>query len=136
MAKASGSFSVKITPQAPEDGVGDPAIARMALHKQFEGELQGQARGQMLAIRGAVDGSAAYVALDRFEGELHGRHGGFSLHHRGLMDRGQPSLEVRIVPDSGSGELEGISGTLAIRIEDKQHFYDLEYQLADRPGNA
>jgi hypothetical protein len=132
MAIATGSFSVKIAPQAPEDGVGDPGIARMGLHKQFEGELQAEARGQMLAIRGAVEGSAAYVALDRVEGVLHGRRGGFSLHHRGVMDRGQPSLEVRIVPDSGSGELAGISGSLAIRIEGKQHFYDLEYELPGR----
>jgi hypothetical protein len=129
MAKASGSFAVTITPQPAEDGIGDPGIGRMALYKRFEGALQGEARGQMLAMRTAVDGSAVYVALDRVEGELDGRRGGFSLHHRGVMERGSPSLEVSIVPDSGSGELQGISGTLAIRIEGKEHYYDLEYEL-------
>lgn len=129
MDKASGSFSVKITPQPAEDGVGDASIGRMALYKRFEGGLRGEAWGQMLALRTAVEGSAAYVAMDRVEGELHGRSGGFSLHHLGVMDRGQAALDVRIVPDSGSGELAGISGRLAIRVEGKEHFYELEYQL-------
>jgi hypothetical protein len=129
MARASGSFAVTISPQPAQDGVGDPGIGRMGLHKRFEGGLQAEAHGQMLATRGAVDGSAAYVAMDRVEGELQGRRGGFSLCHCGLMDRGQPSLEVRIVPDSGTGELQGIHGTLAIRIEGKEHFYDLDYEI-------
>jgi hypothetical protein len=110
MPIASGSFTVKITPQPAEDGVGDPGIGRMGLHKQFEGGLQGEARGQMLAMRTPVDGSAVYVALDRFEGSLDGKHGGVSLHHRGVMDAGVAVLEVWVAPDSGSGELSGLRG--------------------------
>jgi hypothetical protein len=131
MPVATGSFSVSITPQAPEPGVGDDSIARMALLKRFEGGLVGEARGQMLATRTAVDGSAAYVALDRFEGELDGRRGGFSLHHRGVMARGAPLLEVEVVPDSGSGELVGLEGRLAIRIEGKAHYYEFDYRLPE-----
>jgi len=130
MARASGSFTVKISPQPAEDDVGDPAIGRMALHKHYAGALQAEARGQMLAIRTAIDGSAAYVAMEQVEGELQGRRGGFSLHHCGVMDRGQRALDVRIVPDSGSGELAGISGKLDIRIEGKDHHYDLEYEFS------
>ena len=115
-----------------EEGVGDPLIGRMALYKRFEGGLDAEARGQMLAVRGGVDGSAAYVALDRVEGELDGRRGSFCLHHRGVMARGEPDLEVFVVPDSGTGELEGLSGRLGIRIEGKAHFYDFDYQLPGR----
>jgi hypothetical protein len=129
MPSASGTFTVTVTPQAPEAGVGDPAIARMGLHKRFEGGLRGQAWGQMLAVRTAVEGSAAYVALDRVEGELDGRHGSFCLHHRGLMRRGEPTLEVHVVPDSGTGDLQGLSGRLGIRVEGKAHFYDFDYEL-------
>jgi hypothetical protein len=93
-----GSFTVKITPQAAEAGVGDPSIGRMGLHKRFEGGLRGEAHGQMLAMRTPVDGSAVYVALDRFEGELDGRRGGFALHHRGVMDAGVAALEVWVAP--------------------------------------
>ena len=129
MPIASGSFSVKITPQPAQADVGDPGIGRMGLHKVFEGGLAGEARGQMLAMRTPVDGSAVYVALDRFEGKLDGRRGGFSLHHRGVMDAGVAALEVWVAPDSGSGELTGLRGRLDIRVEGKEHFYQLDYSL-------
>jgi hypothetical protein len=127
--RASGSFSVTVTPQAAEDGVGDPAIGRMALLKTFEGALAGVARGQMLAIRTDTPGSAGYVALDCFDGRLDGRAGGFSLQHSGTMDRGAPGLAIHVVPDSGTRELAGLRGTLGIRIEGGAHFYDFEYSL-------
>lgn len=131
--RTSGAFRVTVTPLPAEPGVGDASIGRMSLHKIFEGDLEGEAHGQMLAAMTVVPGSAAYVALDRFEGLLDGRRGGFSLQHRGVMDRGTPDLSVSIVPDSGTGELEGISGSLGIRISEGAHFYDLEYRLPD-PG--
>jgi hypothetical protein len=127
--KANGSFSVTITPMAADEGVGDPGIGRMALHKQFMGDLQAIARGQMLATRTPVDGSAAYVALDRVSGSLHGRNGDFSLQHRGVMNRGTPDLSISIVPDSGTDELLGIAGTMTIDIVGGKHFYALEYSL-------
>jgi hypothetical protein len=129
MARVSGSFSVTVTPQPAEDGVGDPAIGRMALAKTFEGPLQGTARGQMLAMRTDTPGSAGYVALDRFEGHLDGRAGGFSLQHSGSMDRGAPSLAIHVIPDSGTGALAGLRGTLGIRIEGGAHYYDFDYSL-------
>ena len=46
------------------------------------------------------------------------------------MDRGTPSLSVSIVPDSGPGELDGLSGTMHIDVADGQHFYTLEFELA------
>jgi hypothetical protein len=130
-SKASGSFAVTVTPQPAEDAVGDPSIGRMALFKQFQGDLVGSAHGQMLATRTPVPGSAAYVALDRVSGSLHGRQGSFSLQHSGTMNRGQAELRVEIVPDSGTEALTGIRGSLGIRIVDGQHFYDLDYSLPD-----
>lgn len=134
--RVSGKFSVTVTPQAVEDGVGDPAIGRMALCKTFEGDLVGIARGQMLAVRTDTPGSAGYVALDRFEGRLDGRSGGFSLQHSGSMDRGAPALSIHVIPDSGTGELAGLRGTLGIRIEGGVHFYDLEYTLVGAASAA
>lgn len=131
MPTATGSFSVTITPQAAQEGVGDASVGRMGLHKLFEGGLRGEARGQMLAMRTPVEGSAVYVALDRFEGELDGRKGGFALYHRGVMDAGVPTLEVLVAPDSGTGELSGLRGRLEIRVERKQHFYQFDYSLPE-----
>lgn len=124
MNKAEGTFEVNLTPAQDETDVG-----RMSLDKTYAGPLSGVAKGQMLSLRTETAGSAAYVALEHFEGELEGKKGGFSLVHKGLMDKGATSLEVNIVPDSGAGELVGISGTLDIVIEDGKHFYVLEYQI-------
>nr|WP_114240993.1 DUF3224 domain-containing protein [Dyella sp. C9] len=127
--QARGSFEVKVTPQPPQDGVGDPAVGRMAIEKHFHGDLQGVGKGQMLAVGTAVEGSAAYVALERVSGSVHGRHGSFALQHSGTMHRGAPQLSVTIVPDSGTEQLTGIAGRLEIIIANGEHAYVLEYSL-------
>ena len=84
----------------------------------------------MLTASGSVAGSAAYVAIERITGTLHGRAGSFAVHHVGILTRGAPQLTITVVPDSGTGELIGIAGTIAIRIVEGTHFYDLDYTLA------
>ena len=126
---ARGTFDVKMIPQPAEDGVGDASIGRMALDKQYHGDLEATGLGLMLAIRTAVEGSAGYVALERVSGTLHGRGGAFALQHSGTMTRGAPQLIIVVVPDSGSDELHGLAGTLTITIKDGRHFYDFEYAL-------
>ena len=126
---ARGTFEVKMTPQPAQDGIGDPGIGRLALDKQFHGDLEATGKGQMLAAGTEVSGSAGYVALERVSGTLHGRSGTFALQHSGTLARGTPQLSIAVVPDSGSGELLGLAGTLAITMTDGQHFYDFEYRL-------
>jgi hypothetical protein len=46
-----------------------------------------------------------------------------------MMNRGAPSLVITIVPDSGTEQLEGIRGTMVIKIEGGKHAYDLDYTL-------
>jgi hypothetical protein len=83
----------------------------------------------MLATRTDSPGSAGYVAMERVVGTLGGKRGTFALQHSGTMNRGVSTLEVTVVPDSGTDELVGLSGKLAIRIEGGQHFYDFSYAL-------
>lgn len=130
---AKGSFDVKVTPQPAEDGIGDPSIGRLGLFKQLHGDLEGSARGQMLAIRTAVEGSASYVAMDFVDATLAGRKGTFALQHVGTMGHGKTRLDITVVPDSGTGELVGIDGTFAITIENGAHFYDFAYTLPATP---
>ena len=128
MQHATGTFDVSITPAAADsaDGV---TLGRMTVAKTFAGPLTAISKGDMLTGAGGVAGSAAYVLIERVTGSLAGKTGSFALAHLGVMDRGKPELRVTIVPDSGSGELTGISGTLIIRIESGKHFYDLDYRL-------
>lgn len=102
----------------------------MSIDKQFHGDLEATSKGQMLASSGAdVKGSAGYVAIEQVVGTLHGRSGTFALQHSGTMTRGTPQLSVTVIPDSGTGELVGLSGRMTINIVDKKHFYELEYTL-------
>ncbi|HEU0297950.1 MAG TPA: DUF3224 domain-containing protein [Longimicrobium sp.] len=122
--RASGTFEVKLTPL---DSEGVPA--RMSIDKQFHGDIQGASKGQMLAAMTGVEGSAGYVAMELVTGTLAGRSGTFVLQHSGTMNRGAPSLTITVVPDSGTGELAGLEGTMTIEIVNGQHSYELEYTL-------
>jgi hypothetical protein len=127
--QASGTFEVKLAPQPAAPGIEAANLGRLTIDKRFQGDLEGSSLGEMLSAGGAVAGSAGYVAIERVTGTLHGREGSFVLMHYGLMDRGTPSLRVSVVPDSGTGELTGIRGELAIRIEQGRHEYAFEYEL-------
>jgi hypothetical protein len=124
---AKGSFDVKITPQ-PSPGE-DPGLGKLVVEKTFRGDLEGSGRGDMLTAGTAVKTSAGYVVIERVTGTLAGKSGSFILQHSGIMNRGAPQLSITIVPDSGTGELAGIAGSLAIEIVDGEHLYDLEYTL-------
>ena len=105
----------------------------MSLDKQFRGDLDATSKGEMLAANTEVKGSAGYVAMERVTGKLHGRSGTFVLQHSGTMNRGSPQLSVTVVPDSGTDQLEGLEGKMAIKIEGGKHFYDFEYALSETP---
>jgi hypothetical protein len=127
---ASGTFEVKLNPQLDE-GVGDPTVSRMSIDKQFNGDLEGTSKGQMLAAGTDVTGSAGYVAMERVTGKLGGRNGTFALQHSGTMTRGAPQLTITVVPDSGTDQLVGLWGKMKINIVEGKHFYQFEYTLAE-----
>ena len=127
---ASGTFEVVMTPQPADQGA---VVGRFLLDKQFHGDLEGTSKGEMLAISTAVPGSAGYVAMEQVTGTLNGRTGTFALQHTGTMARGTPELSVTVVPDSGTGELAGLTGKLDIKITDGKHFYEFDYTLAEVP---
>ena len=129
---ARGTFVVKMTPQAPDDK-GAVAVGRFSLEKQFQGDLEGTSKGEMLAITSAVPGSAGYVAMEQVTGTLNGRAGSFALQHTGTLTRGAPELSVTVVPDSGTGELAGLIGKLNIKIADEKHFYEFDYAIVPAP---
>lgn len=128
---ASGAFEVQLSPQTRDEQVGDPTIGRMAIDKQFHGDLEAVSRGEMLAVHTETEGSAGYVAMERVAGTLDGRSGTFALQHSGTMTRGVPQLLITVVPDSGTGQLAGLAGQMKINIVEGKHSYEFEYTLAD-----
>lgn len=127
---ATGPFDVKTIPI--DDKSPDPLLGRFSLDKQYHGDLDGTGMGQMLTAGTTVKGSGAYVAIEKFSGTLKGRTGAFVLQHTGSMSGGNFQLNIAIVPDSGTGQLAGISGKMTIAIAPGgKHSYDLEYTLSN-----
>ena len=129
--QATGTFVVKLTPQPQAEGVGDPSIGRMSIDKQFRGDLDAASKGEMLAAGTAVKGSAGYVAIERVTGSLRGRDGGFIIQHSGTMTRGAPQLRITVVPDSGTGGLAGLAGSMTVDVVGGTHSYVFDYTLDD-----
>lgn len=136
MHHATGTFEVKVTPEAQGDApAGGMPTSRMGIAKTFSGGVTGTAIGTMLAAGTPAPGHAAgYVAIDQFTGTVDGHQGGFLLLHRGVMTKaGGGDLAIVIAEDSGTGALAGITGTFSIEIKDGKHFYDLAYLLPAKP---
>ena len=129
--KISGKFEVQLTPQEfGTEGVDGVKLGRMSIDKTFHGDLDASSKGEMLSAFTSVQGSAGYVAIEQVVGTLSGKKGSFVLQHFGVMNAGENSLVLEVVPDSGSGELAGLSGKMDIRIEGGQHYYDFECQYS------
>jgi hypothetical protein len=131
----TGPFDVKITPQKPDTQIARAAnLARLTIDKRYHGDLEAIAKGEMLAAQTEVKGSAGYVALERVSGKLKGRSGSFVLQHNGTMNRGTAELAVTVVPDSGAGELRGLSGKMKIVIApDGAHSYEFDFKFEPQP---
>jgi hypothetical protein len=83
----------------------------------------------MLGVETGVEGSGGYVALELATGTLNGKRGSFILQHNGTMRKGVPTMEVSVVPDSGTDKLTSIAGRMTIIIEGGKHSYVLEYTV-------
>ena len=131
MAQVKGEFDVKRTPEGGFDLGGGAVAGHFRFDKQFHGALDATGIVHMLAVGTQVDGSAAYVAVERIDGTLHGLRGAFLTQHSGTLDRGAPALSVTVVPDSATDELEGLRGRIQIDIVEGKHFYTFDYEIAE-----
>jgi flagellar basal body rod protein FlgG len=131
---ASGTFEVKVTPLPKDEKVAGLTVGRYSVEKQIKGDLQGTSKGEMMAPDSAVEGSGGYVAVEQVTGTLAGRSGTFTLLHQGTMRKGAGfDLSIKVVPDSGTGQLAGLAGTMKIIIEGGKHSYEFDYSLPAVP---
>ena len=129
-----GPFDVKVAPVADQPYPEGTRLGRYSIDKKYHGELDAVGTGEMLTAGTPVQGSAVYVAIERVEGTLAGRRGTFVLQHTGRMSGAGTELEIVVAPDSGTGELTGLTGRLQIEFGPKgEHSYDFEYRLEPRP---
>lgn len=129
--RATGTFAVKLNPQ--DEGPESP-VGRMSIDKQFQGDLVGTSKGQMImASSESVKGSAGYVAIEKITATLNERRGTFYLQHTGTMNRGVGDLSITVIPDTGTDQLVGLRGKMNIIIADGKHSYEFDYELPDEP---
>jgi Protein of unknown function (DUF3224) len=127
---ATGPFIVKLEPQ--EMPAEHPLLGRLTINKEFQGDLTATSIGQMLSARTAIADSAGYVAIEQVAGTLHGREGTFVLQHSSSMIRGQAQQSVTVVADSGTGALEGMTGSMVINNVAGVHSYVFDYELPEK----
>lgn len=125
---AHGTFTVKMAPMASAPAEG---LSAFTMEKQFEGDLVGTSHGEMISAGDYKLGAAGYVAIEHVTGTLDGKSGSFALAQIATMNAGSQSLQVVVVPGSGTGQLTGITGTFTIRMENGKHSYELDYSLPD-----
>ena len=129
--QAKGEFEVTRIPQEELDIGAGTTVGHSRFDKRFHGPLEATSVVHMLAVMSPVQGSGAYVAMEHVIGTLDGRSGSFFAQHNGIMDRGKPSLDVTVVPDSATDGLTGLRGRIGIDIVDGKHFYTFDYTLGE-----
>ncbi len=123
---AKGPFDVKLAPLESYN----KDLGRMSIDKQFHGDLEATSKGEMLSFLDREKQSGGYIAIERVSGKLGGRSGSFVFQHSSTMTRGKPAQSIIVVPDSGTGELAGLSGSMVVNIaEGGAHSYDFEYSF-------
>lgn len=125
---AHGTFTVNVKPLTPPPAEG---LARFSIDKQIHGDLEATTKGEMFSGGDPKLGAAGYVAIEVVTGTLAGKHGSFALQHSATMDKSGLKMSVIVVPGSGTGEFQGITGTFAIHIENGQHSYEFDYALPE-----
>lgn len=129
MKNIRGKFEIKSTPTTADENIKKMGGVAMTFDKVFSGALAAISKVSMFGIMNRDLGSGGYIAFELLEGAIEGKNGTFVLQHSCLMNRGKEEQHIQVMPDTGTGELKGISGKMKIEIIEGQHFYNFEYSL-------
>ena len=132
MPTAIGAFSV--SDFTPTDFPSDVETALPTGHahmvKTFTGAVEGRSLTQFSFAFSPETGAGTYVAMESFAGSVDGRRGTFNFAHSATTTGVDRTDEFfLIVPNSGTGELTGITGGGAVVIDDDGERMVFEYSL-------
>jgi hypothetical protein len=103
-------------------------LSRVHITRTFTGDLEGAATAEIMIAKSEAGGG--YVGHDRITGTMQGRSGSFVFQHTGLMGQAGITNTGTIVPGTGTGELEGITGEgTMLADEEGNHTFTLSYEL-------
>lgn len=92
--------------------------------KTFTAGVTGSSEGLFISS-GEIEGQRSYIATERITGTLeNGRRGSFVVQHGGL-ESDPDTWFGHIVPGTGTGDLEGISGKAPIRHDQQGAYFEL-----------
>jgi uncharacterized protein DUF3224 len=125
---ASAPFTNDRYDEEPYGGAGGIQLERVHISRTFTGDLEGSSTAEILIARS--EGGGGYTGHDLVTGSLGGKTGSFVIQHGGIMGPRGISNSGTIVPGSGTGELEGISGEGTLLADDEgNHTLTLDYEL-------
>jgi len=134
--RAKGTYTVKKWEEKTYEQISpEMKMTKASVEYGFSGELEGKATVEYLMFYSYVDptdqhkATASYVGLIRFDGTVAGRAGSFVLEDNGTFQSGAANSTLRIANDSGTGALQGITGTGIYRADREGCRFELEYNL-------
>jgi Protein of unknown function (DUF3224) len=127
---ASAPFTNDRYDEEPYGEAEGTELSRVHISRTFRGDLEGESTAELMIAKS--EGGGGYIGHDRITGALGGRSGAFVFQHGGIMGPEGVSNTGTIVPGTGTGELEGISGDgTMLADEDGNHTLTLSYELPD-----
>ena len=125
---ASAPFTNDRYDEEPYGEADGAEVSRVHISRTFTGDLEGSSAAELLIAKS--DGGGGYVGHDRITGTLQGKTGGFVFQHTGLMGPEGVTNTGTIVPGTGTGELEGITGDgTMLGDEEGNHTLTLVYEV-------
>jgi hypothetical protein len=125
---ASAPFTNDRYDEEPYGEADGAELSRVHISRTFTGDLEGSGAAELMIAKS--EGGGGYVGHDRITGSLQGRSGAFVFQHTGLMGPDGVTNTGTIVPGTGTGELEGITGDGTMLADDEgNHTLTLEYEL-------
>ena len=125
---ASAPFTNDRYDEEPYGEADGAEVSRVHTSRTFTGSLEGSSAAELLIAKS--DGGGGYVGHDRITGTLQGKTGGFVFQHTGLMGPEGVTNTGTIVPGTGTGELEGITGDgTMLADEEGNHTLTLVYEV-------
>ena len=135
MTKARGEFTVDSGGEEPYEAL-DGGVRLTHAHgtQSFSGDIQADGAVHWLMLY-RPNKTAQFVGLQRISGSIGGRQGTVVLAAEGSHDGKGSTISLEVVPGSGSGDLEGISGHGTLTNPGgKTGTYELEYSFTGGSG--
>lgn len=126
----SSFVPAEVAPKPADVETGRP-VSLAIITKEFDGQITGSSVTLFTSAFDHDAGAGTYVAMESFEGTVNGLTGTLNFAHSATTTGTDRLAEFfTIVPGSGTGELEGITGSGGLRVtDDGEHTIWFDYEL-------